>query len=57
MALLGDHTRKADVIALTSCTLLRISRRDILDIADQYHEIRARLDQASAQRSDNGEPT
>ena len=59
MALLGDHTRKADVIALTSCTLLRISRRDILEIADQYHEIRARLDQASAQRGDNnnGEPT
>ncbi len=51
MALLGDHVRKADVVARTSCTLLRIKCKDVLDIARQHTAITERLNQVKAERS------
>jgi CPA1 family monovalent cation:H+ antiporter len=51
MALLGDHIRKADVRALTACTLLRINCKDVLDMAKTHKEISDRLNQARAERS------
>ena len=51
MALLGDHIRKADVIADTSVTLLRIRCADIVSIAERYPRITERLNEAKAQRS------
>jgi CPA1 family monovalent cation:H+ antiporter len=51
MALLGDSVRKADVRAITACTLLRINRKDVLDIAQQHPEISTRLEEVKAERS------
>lgn len=51
MALLGDHVRKADVKAITACTLLRLNCKDVLKLAEQYHEITDRLNEARAARS------
>jgi CPA1 family monovalent cation:H+ antiporter len=51
MALLGDSVRKADVRAITSCTLLRINSRDVLEIAQQHPEISDRLEEAKVERS------
>jgi CPA1 family monovalent cation:H+ antiporter len=50
VALLGDSVRKADVRAITACTLLRINSKDVLDIAQQHPEISARLEEAKAER-------
>jgi len=51
MALLGDSVRKADVRAITACTLLRINSKDVLEIAQQHPEISARLEEVKAERS------
>ena len=51
VALLGDHVRKADVRALTACTLLRIRSIDVLDLAKTHSEISQRLNEAKAARS------
>lgn len=51
MALLGDSVRKADVRAISSCSLLRISSRDVNEVAQQYPEITERLEKAKAERS------
>jgi CRP-like cAMP-binding protein len=51
MALLGDHIRKADVIADTSCILLRIKCNDVLKIAERYPAITRRLNEVQAERS------
>ncbi|TDJ61403.1 MAG: cyclic nucleotide-binding domain-containing protein [Proteobacteria bacterium] len=49
-ALLGDETRTATVTAATSLTLLRLTRRSVLSLADKHPEIAARLNQAYADR-------
>jgi CRP-like cAMP-binding protein len=51
MALLGDHVRTADVVARTACTLLRIRSHDVLQMAQQHHEITERLNQAREARA------
>ncbi len=51
MALLGDHVRGADVVARTACTLLRIRSQDVLQMAQQHHEITERLNQARETRA------
>jgi CPA1 family monovalent cation:H+ antiporter len=52
MALLGDHVRSADVVARSACTLLRIRSHDVLQMAQQHHEITERLNQARDARAD-----
>ena len=51
MALLGDSVRKADVRAISSCTLLRINSKDVMEVAAQHPEISERLEQVKAERS------
>jgi CPA1 family monovalent cation:H+ antiporter len=51
MALLGDQVRTATVKALTPTTLLRLSRRDVLALAEEDPELRDRLEDASDVRS------
>ena len=51
MALLDDHVRRADVRAITACTLLRIPRTDVLDLAKKHAEISQRLNEAREARS------
>lgn len=51
LALLDDSVRKADVRAITACTLLRINRKDVLEIAQQHPEISDRLEESRAERS------
>ena len=51
MALLGDSVRRADVRAISSCSLLRISSKDVMEVALQHPEISERLEQAKAERS------
>jgi len=50
MALLGDHVRRADVRALSACTLLRIRAQDVLELGEQYHEITDQLTRAKEER-------
>ncbi len=45
-ALLGDQVRTASVLALQPCTLLRLTRRDVLAIADRHPPVAQRLQQA-----------
>ncbi|MDH5388467.1 MAG: cation:proton antiporter [Gammaproteobacteria bacterium] len=51
MALLGDSVRKADVRAISSCSLLRINSKDVMEVAHQHPEISGRLEKAKAERS------
>ena len=51
MALLGDSVRKADVRAITPCSLLRINSKDVMDVSQQHPEISERLEKAKAERS------
>lgn len=51
MALLGDHVRKADVKAVSPCTLLRLNCKDVLNLAKEHTEITDRLNEAKAARS------
>ena len=55
MALLGDQVRTATVEASTPSTLLRLSRRDVLELAGKNPEVKQRLqevDQARRKQSD-----
>ncbi len=51
MALLGDSKRKADVRAISSCSLLRINSKDVMDVAREHPEISERLEQVRVERS------
>ncbi len=51
MALLGDQVRTATVKVLTPTTLLRLSRRDVLALAEEDPELKDRLEDASEVRS------
>ena len=48
--LLGDHVRTVTVKALIPSTLLRLTRRDILALAEQNPEVSERLTEARAAR-------
>ncbi len=50
MALLDDHVRKADVHAITACTLLRIRSQDIIKLGEEFHEITEQLTRVKEQR-------
>lgn len=50
-ALLGGQVRTATVRALRSCTLLRLTRRDVLEMAERYPEIARRLQLAQQSRT------
>lgn len=49
-ALLGTHTRNANVEASTACLLLRITRKTVMALAKQYSEIELVLSRAKKQR-------
>ena len=51
MALLGDHVRTATVTAKTAVTLLRLTRGDVIKVADQHEEVEQRLIQAMNERT------
>jgi len=51
MALLGDQVRTATVTATTTATLLRLNRRDILELAGEYPDINRCLEEARATRT------
>ena len=51
MALLGEHVRSATVTALTPMTLLRLSRKAVLEAARDNHEIKRSLERARSERS------
>ena len=51
MALLGDQVRTATVKAITPTTLLRLSRRDVLALAEADPDLRERLEDANEVRS------
>lgn len=46
MALLGDQVRTATVKAITPTTLLRLSRRNVMALAEEDPELRSRLEEA-----------
>jgi len=50
IALLEDHMRTATVHASQACTLIRITRRDMLELAERYPEIAERLEAARLER-------
>ena len=51
MALLGDQKRTATVKAHTPSTLLRLRRKDVLDLAEDDPELKRRLEQIQESRS------
>ena len=50
MALLGDQVRTATVKAKTPSTLLRLRRRDVLQLADTHMELKTRLNKIKQDR-------
>ncbi len=50
MALLGTQVRTANVKSVKPTTLLRLSRKDVLSMAENEPELKARLEQASSAR-------
>jgi len=50
VALLGDEVRTATVTAKTSLTLLRVTRRTVLSLAEKHADIAERLEHAHSQR-------
>jgi Na+:H+ antiporter len=50
MALLGTQVRTANVKSVKPTTLLRLSRKDVLSLADEDPELKARLEQISSAR-------
>ncbi|MFT5395158.1 MAG: CPA1 family monovalent cation:H+ antiporter [Gammaproteobacteria bacterium] len=50
MALLGTQVRTANVKSVKPTTLLRLSRKDVLSMADKEPELKARLEQMSSVR-------
>ena len=55
MALLGDQVRSASVIAVIPTDLLRLSRKDVLVLANDDHELKERLEDANEVRSQEDE--
>ena len=53
MALLEDQVRTANVKTLKPTTLLRLTRKDVLSMAENEPELKARLEQISAVRKSN----
>jgi len=51
MALMGDSIRKADIRAISSCSLLRINSHDVMEVAHEHPEISQRLEKVKAERS------
>jgi len=51
MALLGDQLRKASVIAKQPLTLLRLRRKHVIQLANEYPELSNQLEQTSSNRS------
>ena len=54
-ALLGDQVRTATVEALGNATLLRLSRRDVMALAERSPEVEVRLREANAARQQTSE--
>jgi monovalent cation:H+ antiporter, CPA1 family len=50
MALLGDQVRTATVKAKTPSTLLRLRRRDVIQLADSHNELKSRLNDIKEER-------
>lgn len=50
MALLGDQVRKATVHAMNAVTMLRLTRADVLALADKFPEVARQLHEAEAAR-------
>jgi Na+:H+ antiporter len=50
IALLGDQIRTATVKAIVPTTLLRLTRKDVLTLAKEQHELQERLEKASQDR-------
>jgi Na+:H+ antiporter len=50
LALLGEQVRTATVKAVQSCTLLRLTRKDVLEISAQHAAFKTRLDAARQAR-------
>ena len=50
MALLGTQVRSANVKSVKSTTLLRLTRKDVLTMAENEPELKARLEQISTAR-------
>ena len=50
MALLETQVRTANVKAVKPTTLLRLSRKDVLSMAENEHELKLRLEQISSAR-------
>ncbi len=53
MALLGDKVRKASVAAKLPSTMLRITRKEILELAEKYPEVNQQLNEAKQQRMED----
>ncbi len=51
IALLGGQVRTATVRALQPCTLLRLSRKDVLAIAEQHPQVATSLEEAKQARA------
>jgi CPA1 family monovalent cation:H+ antiporter len=51
-ALLGDSIRTATVTALKPCSLVRLTRRDVLQIAERHPKVEAILEATRTARSD-----
>jgi CPA1 family monovalent cation:H+ antiporter len=55
MALLGDQVRTANVVANTATTLLRLTRKDVLTLAEADPELKIRLEDAEDVRRSSSE--
>lgn len=53
IALLGDQVRTATVKAMIPTTLLRLTRKDVLALAEEDHELKERLEDATEVRLQN----
>jgi CRP-like cAMP-binding protein len=52
MALLGNQVRKATVTAVHACTLLRLTRRDVLKLSGEFPEVARQLKETGAARTE-----
>jgi ATP-binding cassette subfamily B protein len=51
IALLKDAPRNANITALTDCTLLSLTRKQLLPLLDRYEDMKAKLNQSLSERS------
>lgn len=51
IALLEDAHRNANITALTDCTLLTLTRKQLLPLLDRYEDMKAKLNQSLSERS------